>query len=128
MQLWTRVDAEFLDESLACLLIFLERISLASRAIESTHELPSRSLAERILGDQPLELTDYIAVVTERELGVDAFLHARDPEFLELRPLGLGPGGIDEIAQRRSAPQSEGPSEMADGLSRMSLGQPLFAL
>ena len=53
-------------------LVGVERLGLASRAVEREHQLAAQPLAQRVLGDQRLELADQLSVAAERELGVDA--------------------------------------------------------
>src|SRR5204862_141467 len=84
---------ELLVQRPACALVDRERIGLAARAVERQHQLAAGPLAERLLGDEPLELADELHVTAESELGVDAVLLRRQaqllqPQRLELRQIG----------------------------------------
>ena len=74
LELGSRLDAQLLDEPVSSLLIRLESLRLAARAIESEHQLPARGLAQRVLAHERLELPDDVAVATELEVGLDPFL------------------------------------------------------
>ena len=107
LQLRARVDAELLDQDPAPLLIGLERLGLASRAVERDHQLPARPLAQRILGDKRLELADDLRVSPQREIGLDALLDRREAQLLEPRDRRLGEVVVGEVPERRTAPQVE---------------------
>src|SRR2546426_3976013 len=79
LEFGTRVDAKFVDEGPAGLPILLERVGLAPRAVEGTHQLTAQTLAERILSDERLQLADQLAVMTERQLSLDVLLDAGEP-------------------------------------------------
>ena len=74
---------EALDERLPRLAVDLERLGLAARAVEREHLLAAQPLAQRVLGDERLELGDERRVPPERELGVDPLLERREPQLLE---------------------------------------------
>ena len=63
---------------------------------------------QRVLGDQCLELADHVAVAAERQVGLDALLHAREPQLLEVCALDLRERLVGELRKRRPAPQREG--------------------
>ena len=52
------LDAELVDERAARILVGLERLRLASRAVEGLHQQLAWPLAQRLLGDERLELGD----------------------------------------------------------------------
>ena len=56
-------------------------------AVEGEHELPAQPLAQRVLGDEGLELADELGMAAELELGVDQLLPRRRAELLEPRHL-----------------------------------------
>ena len=64
LQLGARLDAQLVDEPISSLLVDLERLHLAARAIEREHQLPARGLAQRVLAHERLELPDDVAVAT----------------------------------------------------------------
>src|SRR6476659_100628 len=68
------LDSELLDEAGARILIDVQGFRLPARAIEGKHELPAKSLAERMASNQPLELADDVAVPAECEIRLDPLL------------------------------------------------------
>jgi hypothetical protein len=66
-----RVDPELLDERSARVPVDLERLRLAARAVEREHELGAEALAERVRGDELLQLSDDFPVPAEGEIGLD---------------------------------------------------------
>jgi hypothetical protein len=55
-------------------LVGLERLRLPARAIERQHQLPAQPLAQRLLGDQRLQLADQLAVAAAGQIGLDPVL------------------------------------------------------
>ena len=78
-----------------------------SRAVEGEHQLGAEALPERVLADQQLELGDELGTRAEREIRLDPLLQGLDPELLEPRDLGLRPGLVGELGQRRPSPERE---------------------
>ena len=70
-QLRARLDGQFLDQQRAPGAVGLERVGLATAAVESDHQLPAEPLAQRMLRNELLELGAYAAVPAKREFGVD---------------------------------------------------------
>ena len=117
------LDPELLDEQAARLAIGLERRRLAAGAVEREHQLAADPLAQRVRGDERLELGDERAVAAEGEVGVDPLLEQREPELLEPRRLDGGERLEGELRERRAAPERErlvqprsGSLEVARGL------------
>ena len=77
LQAPARLDAELADERAARVLVGLERLRLAARAVEGLHQQLTRPLAQRLLGDERLELRDDVGVPPELGVGTDPLL-ARD--------------------------------------------------
>ena len=61
-----RLDTELVDERLPRPAIDLQGLGLAARPIEGEHQLSVEVLAERVRGDEPLELSDEFHVPAER--------------------------------------------------------------
>ena len=101
------LDPELIDEQPPPFPVALQRISLASTAIQRNHQLPAQLLAERFLLDQRLELTHETFVASKLELCVDALLESGEPQ------LGEAPGGrererlLPELHESRAAPERE---------------------
>ena len=76
-ELGAGIDAELLDERLARGAVGGERVGLAARAVEREHELRARPFAQRLGGDERLELGDELGVAPERKVGLDPLLERR---------------------------------------------------
>jgi hypothetical protein len=60
-----------------------------------------------VLGDQLLKLADQVHVTAQRQVGVRPQLQGPKPELLEPGHFALSERLVDEVSQRRSAPQPE---------------------
>ena len=120
LELRAWVDAELLDERLARGAVGRERVGLAPRAVEREHELRARSLAQRLRCDERLELGDELGVAPEREVRLDPLLERDEPELLEPGDLGLGERLVEEVRERRPAPERERLAQRALGRSRIA--------
>ena len=96
-----------LDEQRSSFAIALERLGLASGAVQGEHELRARALAQRRFLDPVLELRDQLQMLAEREGAVDPLL-ADEPALL------IEPCGSDlrltferDIGERIAAPERE---------------------
>ena len=119
-ELGAGVDAELLDERLARGAVGGERVGLAARAVEREHELRARALAQRLGGDQRLELGDELGVAPEREIRLDPLLERDGAQLLEPRDLGLGERLVEEVGERRAAPERERLAQRALGRGGIS--------
>ena len=105
-----------LDESASRLAIRLERLGLPAVAVEREHQRAVQPLPQRVLADQPAQLTDHLGVMPAGQVRVDALGDAVQAQLLEACDLGLcerlaphvGQGGAapqrERLAQRRSPP------------------------
>ena len=84
-----RLDAELVDEQPPCLAIDLECLGLATRAVERLHERRPQPLAEGMLTDERLDLTDELCEATEREVGFDPPLERHQAELFQAESLRL---------------------------------------
>ena len=64
-----RLDPELVDEQPPPGGERLERLRLAARAVQREHQLAAQALAQRMLGDQRLELGDHLAVLDRSRAG-----------------------------------------------------------
>src|SRR6266545_5120692 len=101
------VDAELLHEGPPRVLEDVERVGLAAAAVEREHELAAQPLAERVLGDEGLQLADELAVAAPREVGVQPVLQHGDPQLREPEQLALGERLVAEVGKRVAAPQRQ---------------------
>ena len=100
------LDAELLDEHVACSLVRGQRVDLPTGSVERDHEVSTEAFAVRVAAHEPLELCD-VDVATERELGVDPVFDRADPRLLEPWHLERRERLVGEVGERRLAPQSE---------------------
>ena len=78
------------------------------------------ALAQRLGLDERLELGDELGVTAQRQVGVDALLDDDGSQLLEARDLRLRERLVDEVRERRSAPERE-------RLAQRDLGRGCFA-
>ena len=71
MQLRARLDAELVDEATARIGERLERVRLAAGPVEREHERCSEPLAQRMRGDEGLELRNDPRRLAELEARVE---------------------------------------------------------
>ena len=107
LQLRARLGPELLDECPASRGVRVQRVGLPTRPVQREHEVPAQPLAERVLGDQRLELCDELAVPPEREIGVDPILDGREPALVEVSGVRVH-RLAGEVGECRAAPEREG--------------------
>src|SRR3954469_10897699 len=61
-ELWPWLDADFLDQRRPGLPVRLKCLSLPSTAVEAKHPLRVQTLAQRVVGQQPVDLDDDLLV------------------------------------------------------------------
>jgi len=101
------LDAHLLDEQPPRVAERRERLGLTPAAVEGEHPLAAQVLAQRVAGDERLELGHEVGVTAEREIGVDAPLERHGALLLEACDLGLRKGLVRDVGQRRASPQGE---------------------
>ena len=106
-QLGAGLDADRVDERVARLAVGLERLGLAAAAVQREHPLRVQALAQRLLGDERLELADDLGVAARLEVLVDRQLERREPQLLEPADLERGERLAGDVVERRPAPQRE---------------------
>jgi hypothetical protein len=89
-QVFTRLDPDLLDERLAGGLVRLQRVGLAAGAIKREHQLRPTALAQRMLGDECLELAHELGVTSKRQVGIYPVFQRGESEVLEANDLALG--------------------------------------
>ena len=85
----------------------VERLGLPARAVEGEHQLLSRPLTKRMLGDDGLELAHQLGVPSGGEVAVDSLLEAAEVQLVETGDLGLRKIRVGELRERRAAPERE---------------------
>jgi hypothetical protein len=78
-----RLDPELVDENGACVLKGLQCICLPSIAVQSEHQLGAYAFAERVVGNEALELGNDLRMSAECELRVDLLFHDRQTPLFE---------------------------------------------
>jgi hypothetical protein len=119
LQLVPGFEPQLLVEQAAAVVVCRERLGLASRAIESDHQLATKTLAERMFRNEGLELADDVGMSARHEISFDPAVETRKPYLAETRDLGLREALIRELRKGRSSPQPERLVEPA--LARESL-------
>ncbi len=115
-----RLDPELLREHAPRLAVGLERVCLTAGAVEGDHEQAAQPLVERMGGDERLQFADDVRVATQGEVGFQACLLAAGAEILEPGDRLLGEGFIEEIGERRPAPEVERVAQRLGGRGRIS--------
>ena len=113
--LLARLQPELFVEQPPKRLEALERVGLPPRPVQGEHQLAVQPLAVRVLGDERLELGDELIVPAEREVGLDALLERDEPQLLQARDLSGGEILVNEIGQRRPAPERQSLAELFGG-------------
>ena len=117
-----------LDQHAPRVLVDLQRLGLAVAAVQGEHQLPAQPLAQRVTGDQGLELGDEITVAPEGEVCFDPFLEGGQAQLLEPGDLVLGERVEGEVGERRAAPEAERLTEECRCLERSARRRAPLAL
>ena len=120
------IDAELLGQRPAGLLVGGQRLGLAVAAVQREHELAACALAQRLAGDQGLDLPDHLRVAPQGQLGPDPLLEQREVQLLQA-PRLAGGEGLGELGERRPAPQGEGLAQAVRGAPGIARGEGLAA-
>ena len=123
-----RLQAELVEQQLPDLAVGLEGLGLAAAAVEGEHELAAEPLAQRLLGDQALELADQLGPGAQGQVGLDPLLHTDQAQLLQPGDLGLGERLVAEVGQRRPPPQGQRLGQGVGGLGGGAVGQGLATL
>ena len=106
-------DSELLRERSPCVLVNLQRLGLASRAVQRQHQLGAQALTQWIRRDERFDLADQLGVSAALDLRVDALL-GDETELLE-------PAGFCLREGRAYAnPASGSPRQSASASARSS--------
>ena len=87
--------------------VSLERLGLASRPIQREHQLPAQALAQRMLGDERLELAHELAMAAIREVRINRVLERAQPQLLQPPDRRRGERLVGDVGQRRPVPERE---------------------
>jgi hypothetical protein len=110
-QLAAGFEAELADQGAAGVLVGGQRVGLAPGPVEREHELAAQALAQGVLGDQRLELSDHLCAA-KREVGLDPIRQRLQAQLIQASDLGPGERRKGKVGQRRPTPQPERLPEM----------------
>ena len=119
----TRLDPELVDEGSARILVRVQGLRLPARPVQRRHQIPPQTFAERVLGDECLELADQLVVAPEREVGVDPELDRCQPDLLEPGDRRLGEALVGEVRERRAPPQRQRVAQPLRRVGRQAAGE-----
>ena len=106
-QLRPRLYADRLDERRARLTVGVQRVSLPAAAIQRQHPQGVQALAQRLLGDERLELADHSDVPAGGQIVLDGELDRGEPQILQPADLQRSEWLRGDIVKRRPAPQRQ---------------------
>ena len=86
----------------------VERVGLATGAVEGEHQLAAQRLVEGMRVDERLQLVEHLRVEPAGEVGLDALPHGADAQRVEPARLLPREGRVPHVRQRRPPPQVEG--------------------
>ena len=85
----------------------LERLGLAPAAVQREHPLRVQPLAQRVLGQQRVDLADDLMMATRGEVRIDRQLPRRQPQLLEPSDLSVGERLVGNVRERTAAEQRQ---------------------
>ena len=102
-----RLDAELVEQGAPGVLVGSERLGLPPGPVERQHQLTTEALAERMLGDQPLELADHLRMAPALEIGLESLLD--DTRAAARRAARSRPARslVRDVRERPAAPEAE---------------------
>ena len=101
------LEAELVGEMRAGLPVGLERLGLAAAPVEGDHVEPPRPFAQRVRAGEVARLGRDLGVPAARELGLEPALERQDAQLLQARRDRRHRRLVDEIRERRAAPERE---------------------
>ena len=106
-QLGSGLDADSLHQRRAGLPVGLKCLRLPAGAIQRQHPPPVQLLAQRMLGHQPVELTEHLLVKSSRQIGVDRLLGRAQAPLPQPTNLRGGERFFGDVGERLATPQRE---------------------
>jgi hypothetical protein len=82
LQALARLEPDLLGEREATLLVDMQRLGLAVRAVQREHELAAQPLSQRVPGHESFELADELAVAAEGDIPLDALFERREAKLV----------------------------------------------
>ena len=127
-QLRARLEPQLVDQRAARVGVGLERLGLATAAVEREHQLRAEPLPQRVACDERAQLRDQLGVAAEREVGVDAQLERLEPLLLERLDGRDGELLVGEVGERAAPPLAERCPQRLGGLARAAGREVVAAL
>ena len=107
LELLAGLEPELVHEPAPRLLERLERVGLATRAIQRQHQLGREALAQRVLAERGRQPPGRVNVPALGELALEPPFQRDQAQLFEPRDLALRERLEGEIRQRRPAPQRQ---------------------
>ena len=107
LELLAGLQPELLDEPAARRLERLERVGLATGAIQREHQLRREALPQRVLAERGREPADEVDVPAIGELALEPPFERGEAQLLEPCDLALRERLEGEVRERRAAPQRQ---------------------
>jgi hypothetical protein len=120
LQLLARLQPQFLGDQISRPPVCSERVGLAFAAVEREDELAPETLAERMLGDEALQLADQLGVEPELELRLDSAFERFEAQLLEAPTLQGERLDVDDVGERTAAPQCEPIAQALGGATHVA--------
>ena len=127
LQLRARVDAEFIGQPDAQLLVGAQRIRLASARTQGAHQLAGEPLVQRMLRGERLQLGNQCGRVGELEIGLDAVEDGDQPQVVQARRV-RAERCAGRVGERGTAPERDRRGEQLAGLAVVAAAQCLRPL
>src|SRR5581483_3199149 len=95
---------------------------LPSGAIERDHQLSAQPLLQRMLRDELLQFGHELGMLPELEIGLDPALDRQRAKLFQASDRGLGERLVDEVGERRPAPERKRLTKFLRGALRIRIG------
>ena len=117
----SRFDPELVGERRAGALVRAQGVGLPAGAVERQHELAPQPLAQRRVGDRPLDVGDELARLAEREESVEAILGDEHAQLVQRAGGERAAVDLVEAFVRRALPRRERVVERGHRRTRVTL-------
>jgi hypothetical protein len=122
-KLGPRLDPDLGQQRAPSVAVDIERVRLATAAVQRQHEVLREPLACRVRRDELAQLRDELGVAPALEVGCDARLDRGQPRLLEPGDGRLGERLEREVGERRPAPQRERRAQRGRRLVAAPIGE-----
>ena len=113
-----RLQPELLDQQRAPAAVDLQRLGLATGAVEREHQLTARAFAQRLRGDELLQVGQRLGVTAASQPPLRELLARAVAQLVQARDLGPQRSLVAEVGEHRSPPQRQRRDQLRlDGLA-----------